>query len=138
MKPHEKSATTTSDSEIEEAKPKPGLGRLWRAAKFSIAGIQAAFRNEAAFREECYTLLVVVPLGLWLGNNGLERAMLVGFPLCVLVIEILNSAIESVVDRFGAERHPLAGRAKDLGSAAVLVWILICFLIWGLILGPRF
>jgi diacylglycerol kinase (ATP) len=135
MKPSESDhKTEATPSTVSEAKPRPGFQRLWRATLFSFAGIKAAFRNEAAFREECYAMIVVIPLGLWLGKNGLERAVLVGFPLGILVIEILNSAIESVVDRFGSERHPLAGRAKDMGSAAVLVWLLICFLVWGLIL----
>jgi diacylglycerol kinase (ATP) len=111
------------------------LLRLFRAFGYSFQGLRAAFVNEAAFRQEVILAIVFIPLGLWLGATGLERALLVGSVLLVMIVELLNSAIEAVVDRLGDEHHELSGRAKDIGSAAVLlslvnvvaVWILILF-----------
>ncbi|MBF0126395.1 MAG: diacylglycerol kinase [Magnetococcales bacterium] len=114
-----------------------GLTRVIDAAGYSWAGLRAAWRHEAAFRQEAALALALIPLGFWLGNGALERGMLVGSLLLVLVIELLNSGIEAVVDRIGPEHHPLAGRAKDLGSAAVLIGLLIVALVWGLILWER-
>ena len=111
--------------------------RLLGALRYSAAGLAAAYRNEAAFRYEVTVSLLLIPAGLWLGTNGVERALLVGSWLGVLVIELLNSAIESAIDRIGSERHELAGRAKDLGSAAVFVSILLAASVWALILLPR-
>jgi len=113
-----------------------GLARAWRALGYSLAGLRAAWRHESAFRQELLVALIVIPLGLWLGPGGVEKALLAGSWVLVLIVELLNSAIEAVVDRIGAERHKLAGRAKDLGSAAVLFTILLAILIWGLILLP--
>jgi len=113
-----------------------GLARAWRALGYSLAGLRAAWRHESAFRQELLVALIVIPLGLWLGQGGVEKALLAGSWVLVLIVELLNSAIEAVVDRIGAERHELAGRAKDLGSAAVLLTILLAILIWGLILLP--
>lgn len=104
--------------------------RLWRATGYSLAGLRAAFRHERAFREEVAVLVVLIPLGLWLGDTGVERALLIGSWLLVMTVELLNSAIEAVVDRVGVERHELAGRAKDLGSAAVLCAIALTCLVW--------
>ena len=115
-----------------------GLLRAWRALGYSLKGLAAAWRHESAFRQEVLIALIVLPLGLWLGEGGVEKALLAGSWLLVLVVELLNSAIEAVVDRFGPEYNPLAGRAKDLGSAAVLVAILLALLVWGLLLGGRF
>lgn len=103
-----------------------------------MAGLKAAWKNEAAFRQELMMVLVLLPMGLWLGNGGGERAVLVGSLMLVLVVEIINSALEAVVDRVGAEHHPLAGMAKDMGSAAVFLALLNVVLIWGLILWDRF
>ena len=111
-----------------------GLRRLIRASGYSWAGLRAACRNEAAFRQELALCLLLVPLGLWLGEDGVERALLVGSLLLVLMVELLNSAIEAVVDRVGAEHHELSGRAKDMGSAAVLVALLNVVVIWVLVL----
>jgi diacylglycerol kinase (ATP) len=113
-----------------------GVMRAWRALGYSLAGLRAAWRYESAFRQELLVALIVIPLGLWLGQGGVEKALLAGSWVLVLIVELLNSAIEAVVDRIGAERHKLAGRAKDLGSAAVLFTILLAILIWGLILLP--
>lgn len=111
-----------------------GFARIVRATGYSLDGLRAAWRNEAAFRQECIAAAVLVPLGLYLGRTGVERAILVGCLLLVLVAELLNSALEAVVDRISGERHPLAGRAKDLGSAAVFVALLLAAAAWLLVL----
>lgn len=113
-----------------------GLARAWRALGYSLAGLRAAWRHESAFRQELLVALIVIPLGLWLGQDGVEKALLAGSWVLVLIVELLNSAIEAVVDRIGAEHHKLAGRAKDQGSAAVLFTILLAILTWGLVLLP--
>jgi len=113
-------------------------GRIWLATKWSMQGLRAAWLHESSFRLEVYLLVVVAPLGLWLGQTGIERALLVGSGLLVLSVELLNSAIEAVIERYGAEHHELAGRAKDMGSAAVFVLMLNVLLTWGLVLGPRY
>ena len=104
--------------------------RLWRATGYSLAGLRAAFRHEQAFRQEVYLLLVVVPLGLWLGDNGIEKVLLIGSWLIVMLVELLNSAVEAVVDRIGNEQHELSGRAKDIASAAVMVAMILAGLTW--------
>lgn len=115
-----------------------GWTRLINATAYSMAGLQAAWKNEAAFRQEAVLTVVLMPVGAWLGDGGVERALLMGSLLLVLAFELLNSGVEAVVDRIGPEHHPLAGRAKDLGSAAVLMALLNVALIWGLILWERF
>lgn len=111
-----------------------GLTRLFRAMGYSIKGLKAAFTHEAAFRQELAACVILAPLGIWLSNNGIERALLIGSLMLVLIVEVINSAIEAVVDRHGTEHHPLSGRAKDLGSAAVMVSILNVIVIWALVL----
>ncbi len=111
-----------------------GFTRLVRAFGYSMKGFAACFRSEAAFRQEVATSLVILPLGLWLGQNGVERALLLGSWLLVPVVEMLNSAIEAVVDRIGPEQHELSGQAKDIGSAAVFLAICLFLLVWGLVL----
>ena len=98
-----------------------GVGRIYRAMLCSVLGFKAACKYEAAFRQELLLLVIMVPAGLWLGNSGVDRALLVSSLFLVLIVELLNSAVEAVVDRIGPERHELAGRAKDLGSAAVFL-----------------
>ena len=115
-------------------KGKTGLRRLINAAGYSIAGLAAAARHEDAFRQELMLAAVLVPLGLWLGNTGVERALLVGSVLLVLIVELLNSAIEATVDRVSLEDHNLAKRAKDLGSAAVMLTLVNVAVIWLLVL----
>jgi len=112
-------------------------GRILKATQWSLQGLRAAWLHESSFRLEVYLLIVLGPLGLWLGANGVERALLVGSCLLVLSVELLNSAVEAVIERYGAEFHELAGRAKDMGSAAVFVVMLNVVLTWGLILAPR-
>lgn len=114
-----------------------GLTRIIKAAGYSMAGLKAAFVNEAAFRQELALSAVMIPAGLWLGQSGVERALLVGSLLLVLMVELLNSGIEAVVDRFGGEHHTLSGRAKDIGSAAVFVALLNVGVVWGLVLFAR-
>jgi diacylglycerol kinase (ATP) len=114
-----------------------GLTRILRAFGYSMQGLGAALRHEAAFRQELMLAAVLLPLGLWLGESGPERALLAASWLLVIIVELLNSAVEAVVDRFGPEHHELSGRAKDLGSAAVLLAIGLASLVWALILLPR-
>jgi diacylglycerol kinase (ATP) len=111
-----------------------GLGRLVGAARNSLEGFVAAARSEAAFQQELALAAVLVPLGLWLGENGVERALLAGSVLLVLIVELLNSAIESTVDRISLDRHDLSKRAKDLGSAAVMLALLAAGATWLLVL----
>jgi len=114
-----------------------GVTRLVRAFGYSCQGFLACYRHEAAFRQEVLVSLIVVPLGLWLGADRVERALLVGSWLLVLIVELLNSAIEATVDRFGPEQHKLSGRAKDIASASVFASISLAAIVWGLILLPR-
>lgn len=107
-----------------------GVRRIVNAWFYSLAGFRACFRHEEAFRQEALGVLVLLPLALWLGQNGTERALLVGSLLLVPLVEILNSAIEAVVDRFGGELHELSGRAKDMGSAAVFLSIAMAAFVW--------
>ena len=115
-----------------------GPRRILLATKWSLQGLRFAWLYESSFRLEVYLLAVLGPLGLWLGQTGIERALLVGSGLLVLGIELLNSAIEAVIERYGAEHHELAGRAKDMGSAAVFVLMINVVMTWALILGPRY
>ncbi len=112
-------------------------GRILKATIWSMQGLRAAWLHESSFRLEVYLLLVMGPLALWLGQTGVERALLLGSCLLVLSVELLNSSIEAVIERYGAEFHELAGRAKDMGSAAVFVLMMNVVLVWGLVLGPR-
>ena len=114
-----------------------GPGRMFKALKWSLKGLAAAWRHESSFRLEVYLFVVLAPLALWLGHDGIERALLVGSMVLVLSAELLNSAIEAVIERYGPEHHELAGRAKDMGSAAVFVLMMNVLLTWGLVLGPR-
>ena len=119
-------------------RPKPrGITRIVRAAGASWLGLTGAFREEAAFRQELGLSVILIPLGLWLGHTGVERALLVAPMLLVLVVELLNSAIEATVDRIGLERHRLAGLAKDIGSAAVLMSFILMGIVWLLVLFGR-
>ncbi len=111
-----------------------GLRRIILATRYSAQGLIAAFKGEAAFRQELALAVVLVPLGIWLGDDGTQRALLAGSVLLVLMVELLNSAVEAAVDRISEERHPLAKRAKDLGSAAVMLSLAAAALIWLLIL----
>ncbi|MDO6461120.1 diacylglycerol kinase [Granulosicoccaceae sp. 1_MG-2023] len=111
-----------------------GLRRLLNATRYSWQGFRAAYQSEEAFRQEVWVAVVLIPTGLWLGDGGVEKLLLVASVLLLMIVELLNSAIESVVDRFGPEWNELAGRAKDMGSAAVLLAIGILWLTWALVL----
>lgn len=111
-----------------------GLKRIINAMGYSWSGIKSAFRHEAAFRQEILLGIVLCPLGLWLGETAVERVLLIATMLLVLIVELLNSAIEAVVDRFGGEWDELSGRAKDLGSAAVMLSLILLSVTWLLII----
>ncbi|AWH87307.1 diacylglycerol kinase [Limnobaculum parvum] len=113
-----------------------GITRIVNAAGYSRAGLIAAWRNEAAFRQEAILCLAAVAIACWLNVTSVERILLIGSVVLVVVVELLNSAVEAVVDRIGAEHHELSGRAKDMGSAAVLITLLLAALVWGGILLP--
>ena len=115
-----------------------GLARLDRATKVGFTALAWAFRNEEAFRLEVLGAVVLVPLGLWLGHGGAERALLAIAIIQVMIVELLNTGIEVVVDRISTERHALSGLAKDLGSAAVMISLLLATVTWACILLPRF
>lgn len=115
-----------------------GIGRIIRAAIYSSQGLAAAWRHEAAFRQELVVTLVLLPAAMWLGRNALERTLLIAVCILVLIVELLNSAIEAAIDRHGEARHELSGRAKDLGSAAVLFSLLLVALVWSTVAWQRF
>jgi diacylglycerol kinase (ATP) len=115
-------------------KGKTGLTRLWNAFHYSLDGFKAAYTHEDAFRQEVRLAMVMVPLGFYLGKSGVERAMLVASVLLVMVVELLNSAVEATVDRISLENHRLAKRAKDIGSAAVLASLIMLASVWALVL----
>ena len=114
------------------------LARIVRATRYSLAGLRAAITNEVAFRQELALFVVLAPLGLWLGRSGIERALLLGSLLLVLIVELLNSAIETLVNRIGPEHHELSGIAKDIASAAVFVALIQVPIVWVLILIPSY
>jgi diacylglycerol kinase (ATP) len=114
-----------------------GFTRLLRAFGYSFQGFRYTWREEAAFRQEVALSLLVIPAGLYFGQSGVERALLVSPMLLILVVEILNSAVEAVVDRSGTERHPLAGMAKDMGSAAVMLSFALLGTVWLLVLSDH-
>ena len=121
---------------VERTKPR-GITRILRACGASWQGLIGAFREEAAFRQELAFAVLVIPLGLWLGHTGVERALLIAPMLLILIVELLNSAIEATVDRIGLERHVLAGLAKDIGSAAVFMSFVLLAVVWLLVLLGR-
>ena len=118
--------------------PRPaGAARLWLATLNSLRGLRHCYHSEAAFRQEVWAACVLIPLALWLGRTGVERALLAGSILFVMIVELLNTGIEVVVDRISHERHHLSGFAKDLGSSAVLLALLLAVITWALALSDR-
>ena len=115
-----------------------GVERIIKATAFSASGLRAAWVNEAAFRQECALVVVLIPIAFWIGSSAVERALLIGSCLLVLVVELINSAIEASIDRIGVEQHPLSRRAKDLGSAAVMMTLALTATVWLLIGLERF
>lgn len=114
-----------------------GIKRLINAFGYSMLGFRACFKHEEAFRQEVFASFVLIPLALYLGDTGIEQALLLGSWLVVPLVELLNSAIENAIDRIGPEQHQLSGRAKDIGSAAVFIALLLCACVWMLVLLPR-
>ena len=119
---------------VSPYKGKTGLARIVNAAGYSWAGLTAAFRHEDAFRQESVLALLLIPLALYLGETGIERALMVGAVLGVLIVELLNSALEAAVDRISLEHHLLIKRAKDMGSAAVMIALVNVVAVWALVL----
>ena len=122
---------------MEEAKDTI-IAHISNAVIWSMAGIKAAWKNEQAFRWEAAIVLLMMPVGLWLGRTAVERALLILSAMSILITELLNSAVETVVDRIGPERHKLSKRAKDMGSAAALISMITAAVVWGLIAYERF
>jgi diacylglycerol kinase (ATP) len=115
-----------------------GIKRIWNATHYSIQGIRATWKNEAAFRQELVLCVILVPLAFWMGETAVERALLIATCLLVLITELLNSAVEAAIDRIGENPHRLSGRAKDMGSAAVFISLWTAAITWGLIAWERF
>ena len=115
-------------------KGKTGLRRLFNAFGYSLEGLKAAYKNEDAFRQEVKLAIVLIPLAIYLGEGGMERAIMIASVLLVIIVELLNSSIEATVDRISLENHLLAKRAKDIGSAAVLLSLVNLAVVWGLLL----
>lgn len=122
------------DNHLNKNNSASGATHFIKAFGWSLSGFASALKHETAFRQELFLFLFFTPLGLWLGDNGFERALLLGSLMLVLIVELLNTAVESVVDRISQEMHPLSGRAKDVGSAAVFISLLNVGIIWILIL----
>ena len=115
-----------------------GLKRFVNATRYSLAGLKAAWKHEEAFRMEIVAAALMLPLAFWIGTTAVQKGLLVGTCFIVLITELLNSAIEAIVDRIGVEHHELSGRAKDIGSAAVMVSLIMTVIVWGLIILERF
>ncbi|MCK0509343.1 diacylglycerol kinase [Aromatoleum anaerobium] len=122
------------DTRQSPFKGKTGLLRIWNALRYSFAGLRAALEHEDAFRQECVLAAVLVPLALFMPTGGAGKALLVGSVLLLLIVELVNSAIEATVDRVSLEHHLLAKRAKDIGSAAVLLALVNLAMVWGLVI----
>lgn len=126
-----------NDSTVHPHKRRTGLNRLWHATGYSLVGLRAGW-GEKAFRQEVLLAAVLLPLSLWLGQDWVQVALLAGSVVLVLITELLNSGIEAAIDRIGLELHDLSKRAKDMGSAAVLLSLLLCAGIWAAALYQRF
>ncbi|PLC50333.1 diacylglycerol kinase [Pollutimonas subterranea] len=118
-------------------KSRGGIGRLFKALRYSAQGLAAAFKHEAAFRQELLLIVVLTPVAIWISRSVGEMLLLIGTMIFVLIIEILNSALEALADSITVEHHPMIGRAKDLGSAAVMLSIGLCILVWLCIIGTH-
>lgn len=130
--------TNQQPRNASELKGKTGIKRLMNATKYSYQGFRGAWQTEEAFRQEAILALILVPVAILMPVSLIEKLLLIIAVFIVLIVEILNSAIEAVVDRFGGEIHPLSGKAKDLGSAAVLLALLLCLIIWTTIILTNF
>ena len=127
----------TSDEPVNPQKHRKGLTRVWHALGYSVAGLRAGW-HEAAFRQEAIASIVLVPAAFWLGRTWVETVLLAGTVILIMIVELLNTGIETAIDRIGPEWHDLSKRAKDMGSAAVLLSLLLCAGTWVLALFQRF
>lgn len=127
---HDPSPSRLEQADSNPQKNRSGLDHMWHATLYSLAGLRAGW-TETAFRQEAVAAIVLLPLALWLGQTWVERALLAASVLLVLIVELLNSGIEASIDRVGLQWHALSKRAKDLGSAAVMLSLLLCAGIWG-------
>jgi diacylglycerol kinase (ATP) len=134
MEPVTGHQSPVAGSEESPHKGKTGLRRVWNAFVYSLDGLRAAFRHEDAFRQEVLLAAILIPAVFFLPASGLGKALMIGSVLLVLIVELLNSAVEAAVDRISLENHRLAKRAKDIGSAAVFLSLLNVPLVWGLVL----
>lgn len=121
---------------VNPQKQRKGFSRVWHATGYSIEGLRAAW-HETAFRQEALIAAVLIPLGAWLGRTWVEASLLIGSVMAVMIVELLNTGVESVVDRVGPEWHDLSKRAKDLGSAAVLLSLIYCGGVWATVVYLR-
>lgn len=137
MNPPPRAPSSAEETE-SPFKGRRGLQRIVLAFGYSLSGLSAAYRHEEAFRQECWLAAVLVPLALLLPVEALAKAMMMGSLLLVLIVELINSAIEAAVDRVSLAQHRLAKRAKDIGSAAVLLALLNVLIVWSIILIDRF
>ena len=126
----------TSNQTVNPQKARKGLSRVWHATGYSLAGLRAGW-GETAFRQEAIAALVLLPAAFWLGRNWVEVALLCASVIFIMVVELLNTAVETAIDRIGPEWHDLSKRAKDMGSAAVLLSLLLCIGIWAAALYHR-
>ncbi|MDH4418507.1 MAG: diacylglycerol kinase [Acidovorax sp.] len=131
------SSPSPSAAPANPQKARTGLNRIWHAAGYSLEGLRAGW-NEKAFRQEAVAAMVLLPLSIWLGRSWVEVALLAGSVVIVMIVELLNTGIETAIDRIGPEWHDLSKRAKDMGSAAVLLALLLCIGIWAAALFQRF
>ena len=129
--------TDTNTSLVNPQKQRKGLTRMWHAFGYSLSGLKAGW-SETAFRQEAIAAIVLIPLAFWLGRNWTETALLAGSVLLVGIVELLNTSVESAIDRIGPEWHDLSKRAKDMGSAAVLLSLLLCAGVWFAALYTQF
>ena len=130
-------SSPSPDAPANPQKARSGLNRIWHAAGYSMEGLRAGW-NEKAFRQEAIAAMVLLPLSLWLGRSWVDVALLAGSVVIVMIVELLNTGIETAIDRIGPEWHDLSKRAKDMGSAAVLLALLLCIGIWAAALIQRF
>lgn len=126
-----------ANSEVNPQKNRKGLSRVWHATGYSLAGLRAGWQ-ETAFRQEAVASVVLVPVAFWLGKDWVETVLLAGTVVLIMIVELLNTGIETAIDRIGPEWHDLSKRAKDMGSAAVLLSLLLCAGTWALAFYQRF